>query len=186
MKRLFVAIKVKPDSGFIASHTRLKGCLSQSNITWVSPSVMHLTLKFLGNTGEESIETINGVLAEVAGGFTPFEGCFDKLGIFGSAYQPRVIWLGTSAESGFGSLGNAVLNRLDDHGFLRDRQNFVPHITLGRIKQIENKKYFNEIISRFRDSFHLSVVANQLGLYHSELTPSGPRYHEISTFNIEL
>ncbi len=186
MKRLFIAVKIKPDQAFLADYHRLRIYLGDSNIAWVDAGLMHLTLKFLGKTDEGSISKINSVLAEVAAEYETFDTCFDKLGIFGSSYQPKVIWLGANNPTRFAVLGEMVIDRLDKNGFSRDRQNFVPHITLGRIKKIDDKKFFNEMISRFHGIFRLQVFVVQMLLYHSELTSSGPRYHEISAFNMRL
>jgi len=36
-----------------------------------------------------------------------------------------------------------IINNLDIAGFSKDRQNFVPHFTIGRIRKILNKQLLN-------------------------------------------
>ena len=62
---------------------------------------------------------------------------FNRTGIFGSRYTPRVLWLGMqNTPQELYDLEEDLLTTFDNIGYLRDRQNFVPHITLGRIKKV--------------------------------------------------
>lgn len=185
MKRLFVAIKVSPDQAFLSQYSAFKRQLSGSRITWVEPTVMHMTLKFLGKTEDHQIPVISNVLDHVAKQQVSFPFSLDHLGIFGSSYQPRVVWLGASNPLQMATFGEDILNSLHHVGFLRDRQNFVPHLSLGRIKQLDNKKYFQEVMDLFRCKMGLSFVVDEFALYQSILQSSGPKYHQISRFKLK-
>jgi len=184
MKRLFVAVKVVPDQQFVSNYLEFRRKLVLNRITWVEPSVMHITLKFLGPTPNESIPHIHTILYKVFSQFAPFEVHLDHLGIFGSSYQPKVVWLGTSNPEPLAQLGHAVINGLHEGGFLKDRQNFVPHLSLGRIKSLENKKYFQKVVDEFRFSFQQTINIREAFLYRSILLPAGPMYQQISNFNL--
>lgn len=182
MKRLFVAIRVEPDQKFTTTYAAFRQPLVLDHIKWVEPQNMHLTLKFLGKTPDEQLPQLHAALLEVASRHTDFDLNFTKTGIFGSSYHPRVIWLGDETSQPIRLLGEDLLNTLDLAGFARDRQNFVPHLTLGRIKKVNSKKHFQKTIDEFRTAFSLHVHPTNFILFQSILTPRGPEYHAIKTY----
>ena len=184
MKRLFVAIKLKPDENFLETYNFLKTNLKQDLIKWVKPDVMHLTLKFLGPTPNEDISKIKYVLENFSKKKSPLNFEFDKTGIFGSSYDPRVIWFGITNNEEIKSFGEDLLNLFHENGFKRDRQNFVPHLTIGRIKKINNKRYFQNIIDKVKDKKIQSFYVNEIILYQSILKPDGPVYIELGKYNL--
>jgi 2'-5' RNA ligase len=185
MKRLFVAVKIHPDARLEKVYGELRKKLILDKIKWVEPQNLHLTLKFLGKTPSEDIKRIDAVLREVATRYSAFELSLQKSGIFGSRYDPRVIWLGTNNNQELTALGEDVLNSLDVAGFSRDRQNFVPHLTLGRIKQLTNRKYFQEVISQYHETFFQKLTVEQFYLFESILQPSGPVYKVLKSYDLK-
>ncbi len=185
MKRLFVAVKIHPDRHFEGIYGELRKKLILDKIKWVELQNLHLTLKFLGKTSEENFSRIHSVLQEVVARHFCFELSLQTAGIFGSRYDPRIIWLGTNQNQELTILGEDVLNSLDAAGFPRDRQNFVPHLTLGRIKQLTNKKYFQEIILQYHEMFFQKLAVEQFFLYESILNPAGPVYRILKSYNLK-
>ena len=152
MKRLFIAIKTQSDPALIELVNSLKTKLNHDRINWVNISQLHLTLKFIGETEDKSVDLILQAMTEAIIGFQPMTILFDKAGIFGSSYNPRVIWIGpkqTNPE--IIRLGESIIRNLDLVGFSRDRQNFVPHLTLGRIHSIADKTNFQSVMNAIPD-----------------------------------
>ena len=185
MKRLFVAIHVHPEEQFLRHYYSLKKELSYEKIKWVDPDNLHLTLKFLGATEEEKIPIINNTLYALAKNYAPLSFTIENTGIFGSRYNPRVLWFGISNGKQLMHLGQEILNSLNDAGFPRDRQNFVPHLTIGRIKKIANKRLFQKIIDRHKTIFLQEVSVRQMVLYESVLHSTGPIYYPVKTFFLD-
>ena len=184
MKRLFVAVKIQPDNQFEEIYRELRKKLILDKIKWVEPQNLHLTLKFLGKTPEEDFNQIHTVLQKVAAQHSVFELALQQSGIFGSRYDPRVIWLGTNGNQELTALGEDILKSFDVAGFERDRGNFVPHLTLGRIKQLTNKKYFQEVIAQYHDIFFQKQSIEQFYLFESILHPSGPVYKVLKSYDL--
>ncbi len=182
MKRLFVAIKVVPDENFLKSYVALCHALQLEKISWVKPDNFHLTLKFLGKTPEEKLPAIRTALQHVSVQAKPFSMKMAGTGIFGSSYRPRVLWFGVENDDAIHRLGENVLNVLNNTGFPRDRQNFVPHLTIGRIKKIEHKKIFQDAVAAHRIDFLQEFTVDKIILYESLLTPSGVIYRTIMKF----
>jgi len=66
---------------------------------------------------------------------------------------------------------------------LGDRQNFVPHLTLGRIREIKDKKYFQQLMGRFHEVEIQQQHVNGFNLYESQLLREGPAYTVIEHYS---
>ena len=185
MKRLFIAIKIIPDENFLSVYNSLRNNLKASLIKWVEPDKMHLTLKFLGETHEKEIPKIKQLLQDFALNHSEMEISFDKVGIFGSSYNPRVIWFGMENNEKMRELGEGLLNTFHENGYRRDRQNFVPHLTVGRIKKVENKKFFQKQINKVKGKHLQTFNVSEIILFQSRLTPQGPIYTELGKFKLK-
>ena len=184
MKRLFIAIKIKPGQEFLNTYYGLKKDLSNEKIKWVKEGNFHFTLKFLGETDESFIAKISNTLNNVSLNTQPIKLKIENLGIFGSRYDPRVIWAGIENSSQIMELADKILNNLDEAGFKRDRQNFVPHITIGRIKNVHNKKHLKSIVDKHKRSLYQEDTINSFCLFESILTPEGPVYKTLKEFKL--
>lgn len=184
MKRLFAAVKIEPEKKMTEVYDRLKTALHHEKIKWVETQNIHLTLKFFGETPEEKIDDICGVLDEVAEQHRPFEMALKDIGIFGSSYNPRVIWFGMQNSHEIERLANDTLDAAEEIGWPRDRQNFRPHVTVGRIKIINDKHFFRQTISRFKDVNLQTVPVDRFYLIESRLRPQGPVYDVVEEFRL--
>lgn len=182
MKRLFAAVKITPAQPMMAVYQQLRNLLRNHRITWVEPHNIHLTLKFFGDTPEDAIPQINEAFGTISSRHQPFGIQIGSVGIFGSSYQPRVIWFGISNPEPMEKLAEDVLSTMNDLGFPRDEQHFRPHVTIGRIKQVNDRKQFQKIIDQFRDTELQSMAVHQFELMESRLTPAGPIYTVLKSF----
>lgn len=184
-KRLFAAIKVQPDPNLISTYSSLKSALRHEKINWVSEKNIHITLKFFGETPEEKIDEICEVFDDIAARHQPFNLSLENIGIFGSSYEPRVIWFGMVKSEAVEKLAEEVLLRLKTIGFEPDGQHFRPHLTVGRIKQIGDKKQFQQTINSFKSTFLQEIQVTDFQLFESILKPQGPIYQVIESFNLD-
>lgn len=182
MKRLFAAIKIIPDDHFLKIYYRLLKQFEGERIKWVEPHNMHITLKFFGETAEERIADILPVIKKVSDAYHPFHFKLKGIGIFGSLYNPRLIWFGVENNDELKLVGNDLITRLDVAGFANDRQNFVPHLTVGRIRDLRHKRSFQSKIDQFKGLDIQNVHVDKICLFESKLTTSGPVYKEVAHF----
>ena len=182
MKRLFAAIKIIPSPNFVSIVRSLTSELRHERIKWVEMHNMHLTLKFFGETEEPRIPAINQALSAATANAASFTLCINRTGIFGSRYDPRVIWFGIDPEPGLQKLAENVIGNLRQAGWEPDRQNFVPHLTIGRIKEIIDKPLFQEVIGHYRDASMQEQPVHELVLYESILKREGPEYITLRKF----
>lgn len=180
MKRLFIATKITLNKSLLQTISDLKTGCRFDKMTWVTQDVTHLTLRFLGKTPEEKIPAIIEAMQVVANKHHPMELSLDKLGLFGSRYAPSVIWLGFNDFAVYKALFSDIETKLLDLGFDPNYGNFVPHITLARIKQVENKKKFQQLLDNHQIIEPQLLNIDHITLYQSKLLPEGPVYREIA------
>ena len=184
MKRLFIATKVELNEQYMNLLRQLQRQLSGDKIVWVDSQLQHLTLRFLGQTADDRIPKLKKMLNEVANQTQDFTLSLDKLGIFGSKYAPSVIWLGFSEFEAYKMLFEKMEERILDLGFEPNHGNVVPHITLGRIKETQSKKYFWKVFENNYPSFSQSIPINEITLFQSRLQTTGPIYTPLHTANL--
>lgn len=182
--RLFAAIHIKPDDNFSMTFSGLKQTLDYNIIKWVDLHNMHITLRFFGDTPEDEVPKITEALQKAAAGIKPFNLTLEKTGIFGSRYDPRVIWFGIKENPTLINLHSNITKSLEEVEYFGDRQNFVPHLTIGRIKEIRDKQFFQQIIDRFSDLKLLEQDVTEFSLYKSDLKKEGPVHTCIETFKL--
>jgi 2'-5' RNA ligase len=179
MKRLFAAIKIHPSARFISVLNAISASLSHERIKWVEPENMHLTLKFFGETAENKIPAICKAMQNSASKSKPFTLNIANTGIFGSRYDPKVIWFGINNNEVLQNLAENIFAELEAVDYARDRQNFVPHLTIGRIKEVNDKSLFQQIISKYNTIDIQQEHVGEIVLYESILDRKGPTYVKI-------
>jgi len=185
MKRVFLAVNFRQNI-FIEQYIKdIQSKLLQEKINWVESKNIHLTLKFFGSMEEIQIENTKKALETALKDQAKLQISFNKLGIFGSKYQPRVLWMGIKDPKAIISLEQQIRKALIEIGIPYDRQNFVPHLTIGRIKQLKSKKYFQSVVNQYRDFDSGTVNINSIYLYQSILRPQGPIYKVLAEFKLK-
>lgn len=185
MKRLFLAIKIKPEEKLLSLFNSFTSGFANDKIKWVNIHNLHITLKFFGETEENKITVIDNVILNTINLHQDFEFEISECGVFGSSYQPKVIWLGIKNTDKLKQLTLNLLSEFEKAGFLSDRQNFVPHLTLGRINDVADKKLFFEKIRKLNITDIQKVNVNEIILYESILKREGPQYIELKKYKLK-
>ena len=155
-----------------------------TDIKWVRPENMHITLKFLGDIQPDQIDSIENVIRDVAGSVTPFNVWIRGAGCFPNEHHPRVLWLGIFTKTEIpGHMARDLNGRLAVLGFQTEKRKFKPHLTLGRVRTLKN---IGQVVGRMRqegfesDGFHV----NQIHLMQSRLKPSGAEYSVLKSIDL--
>ena len=186
--RIFVAIPL-PESlldqlGDV--QYRLQGKVPHRSVRWVRPQGVHLTLKFLGDTPQDRIPTVQEALKVVARNAPTCRLAAEGLGCFPSPRRPRVLWVGVSEPTGrLKALYKAVEEAMTSLGYRPERHSFTPHLTLGRVRRgasREDKRQIGEAITGTTVDRLATFVADRFTLIRSDLKPSGAVYTTLETF----
>jgi 2'-5' RNA ligase len=174
MIRAFISVNLTPDIrkkiGEAGRDFDMKG------VRLVEPSLIHVTLKFLGNIDEGKVGEIEAALKKVT--VRPFKARMRSLGGFPNSRNPRVIWVG--AEGDFVELNEQVESLMETVGFPREGR-FQPHVTIGRVKfpTPEQKQNLPGLFEKYRDFDAGEMMVDSIHLMKSTLSPKGPRYDEL-------
>jgi 2'-5' RNA ligase len=180
--RTFIAIEIPGPlrQNLDRSMEVLRSELKDGLIRWVRTKSMHLTLKFLGEIEQVQVRTVQQVLDEVAVKFSSFTLEISGFGCFPNFSRPRVFWAGFEpASSELLRLEAEVASRMEGIGFERERREFHPHLTLGRVRKGMSRDDM-ELISRWAQDSQIGTVGHfeveAISLIHSVLHPDGATY----------
>jgi 2'-5' RNA ligase len=184
MKRMFIAVEVVPEPGFLSMNSTLRSLLGNEKITWTDPANLHITLAFLGDTEEERIAISGIILQRICKDFSEFRFNLRGTGIFKNHNDPRVIWCGIEQSKELVRLNDLIMIGLKDAGFNIEVRQFKPHITLGRIKLIRDTESLKAAIEQFHSTFIQEVFVQEVILFESILKPSGSVYKTSGRFKL--
>ena len=155
---------------------KLKG--TENRIRWVNPSLIHLTMKFLGEVEEKNLEKVIQIARNVAGRFPVFKMEIGKMGVFPSFSSPRVIWVGIEeGKDKLETLAAELEEELGQEGFSRSSRKWTSHLTLGRVKVLKARERLKVLLLQHcKEVEGIEVKVKSLSVIKSELTPRGPIY----------
>ncbi|HRZ77648.1 MAG TPA: RNA 2',3'-cyclic phosphodiesterase, partial [Bacteroidales bacterium] len=155
-------------------------------ISWVDEEHMHITLKFIGDTPADRIPGIHHALTRVASAHQAFQASITGAGVFGSTYKPRVLWLGVEdGGNRMAALGRDITGALEEAGIPDDRQNFVPHLTLGRIKYLRQRRKLDEKVAKMQQKHLQDITVGAFHLIESVLGQEGPEYTILHSYPLK-
>jgi 2'-5' RNA ligase len=175
MIRAFIAIPLPTEVKVSLSKTisDLSAGIPDRAVRWVKPELMHLTIRFLGDTEEIKLENLSRALDKATAKQEPFRLKLDALGSFPNFKRPRVLWVGLKGELAKANvLKENVDGALEEFGWPQEDRPFHPHLTTGRVKdssKISGVRWQAAIEA-------LSVPVQFIYLVQSDLTPQGPIY----------
>jgi 2'-5' RNA ligase len=150
---------------------------SNSDVRWVSPEKIHLTLKFFGNIEESRVDTITKSIEPLVGGTPLFSLEVRGMGAFPNIKNPRVLWMGLIDEKQvLVALQKQLESTLETIGFQVEDRPFRPHLTLGRMNSGRGKDELIGRIQKYKEERFGDVEVKRLVLFKSDLRPTGPIY----------
>lgn len=185
--RLFVAVEIENRDVLkevIRFRDAVVACSRQRGIKGVEDENIHLTLRFIGEVPDDSLPQISECVRR-AGEYVKFQMRVEGVGAFPSPSRPRVLWVGVT--EGFEKL-RVIRDGLE--GCLRpyaqpDRGEFVPHITVGRVKGSFDMQCLKRVLETYENTvFGLSPVT-QVKLKKSVLRPEGPVYTDVVAVDLK-
>jgi 2'-5' RNA ligase len=163
---------------------------------WVRPESLHVTLKFVGERSNESVEEIKRILSSIRA--ESIEISFRGYGFFPTAKAVRVFWVGIESGPKLPSLVKAVDDATFALGIPKEDHPYTPHLTLARgggrsgapshrKEDAPNKNFqrVQEKLAALPTPDFGTMTAHEFFLYQSQLSPGGSRYTKIASFALE-
>jgi 2'-5' RNA ligase len=144
----------------------------------VDPQKWHLTLRFLGEVDEVTVDRIRHSLdtADLGGSFTMAWG---GLGAFPRPARASVLWVGIPrGADDLRALWMATEAALDEAGFPPEDRPFRPHLTIARIRPPED---VSEVMAG-EPLATVPMAVDRVTLFQSRLERGGARYSVVDEF----
>ncbi|MFH1456917.1 MAG: RNA 2',3'-cyclic phosphodiesterase [Patescibacteria group bacterium] len=183
MKRYFIALNLPLEIKTVFKN--IQDSLIQQNsdvkITWVDPHIAHINLHFLGDLSENEQNHLKQNLMAIKGKYGPISLALTGTGAFPSKENPRVLFLGVkhTGENNLITLYSDIAEILKKQSLQTEDRPFIAHITLGRIKENNNKIKFSG-----EEMPDIEFKINSFELMTSVLTPDGPDYQIVESYNL--
>ena len=175
--RAFISADIVPSDSLVALLRELAN--SRADLKIVKPDLMHVTLKFLGDTETDIIDDIGSSISEAIKGVEPFDIRLSGMGAFPSMSNIRVVWVGMKDGAQLAEIAKKLDSSMTQLGFERDRKGFVPHLTLARARSGRNMANVQEIIKSNGVTDFGTYRIDRILLKKSVLSPAGPAYSTV-------
>ena len=177
-KRLFLAVNLS-----IAATRKIADAVARMRqiadrrglrVGWVAPANLHVTLKFLGWSGADTVVAIGDRMAAAVAMRPPFEVVARGAGAFPDEAHARILWIGVEDPSGgLAALAAIAEEQMAALGYPREARRFSAHVTVGRVKDGHGA---DEVLRAFATTQFGSSSVSEVVLYESQTRSTGSEY----------
>ena len=180
--RTFFAVNVSSRVQQNASRLIDRMAETKADYKWVAEENIHITLNFVGDVLETEVADLCRDVQRSLQGVSPFMISLGGLGAFPDPDHPRVVWLGVKdGVEELTEIHGRLEGVLKQWGFPKDRFDFRPHITLGRLRRGGRwNQSLADFIERHVDHDGGMCEVNEVVVNSSYLEKSGPTYTAMS------
>jgi 2'-5' RNA ligase len=161
---------------------------SSSPIRWVKPENLHITLAFLGYVKDGDLPKIIEIVKEISKKHSPFSVKFLKISYSEPKHKiPRMIWVVCEKNKELFNLQEDLKKSLLSFGItdLETERDFLPHITLARIKKWEFRKIDPEEVPDVNEPLNLSFEVKSIEIMESHLKREGAEYTVLESYPLK-
>ena len=146
-----------------------------SDIKVVDKRNLHFTLAFLGELENGRMGMVKNAIDKIR--FGVFDIDIKGIDYFGS---PGAIYSAvTSGSDKITELANSLRVELAVSDIYFDKKDFVPHVTIARMKRRVDEKFLMDALCKFADKEFGSYTLDTISLFKSVLGPNGPEYEKL-------
>lgn len=150
-------------------------------VRWVDQANFHITLAFLGEQDEQTLERLAEELDETIS-FASIPLKVTHFSPFPES-RPKLIAAMLKATDELKVLQKQVAAAAHHHGVMLEKRRFIPHLTLGRFRHSRN--HFAGVIPTSLEELEVEADAQEMILFESILTPNGAEYEPLYRFPLE-
>lgn len=187
MKRIFVAVDLSLEARSAAAVyiESLRAEFRDVRVGWEKAEKLHLTMKFLGDCEERQLIELKKIVAGIATQISNFTIRIADTGTFPNARNPRVLWLDVKDAAGDLLKIHGLLEKdCEKIGFERERRRFVPHLTIGRVKEPDRARNLAE--KHLKNKFEpVEWLVSEIVIYESKLFSTGSVYSVVSKHKLK-
>lgn len=134
--RCFLALL--PDAASLQNLRRCRDTLERTiagaarGVRWIEPAALHMTLRFLGESGSAQIDYFKHMLPTLAPSLPPIST--RRFGVWPNRARPRLLVLELEPSEALSDLAAACEAHARKAGFTAETRDFRAHITLARLR----------------------------------------------------
>ena len=180
MKRLFIGIPIQSETALqFANRWSNDELLNLNRMAWTKARNWHITLFFLGAIPESEIWMLEQLIVGSFHEVPQFTTQLNGVGVFPEKGKPKVLWLGVENLQPLMSAYEQLGDLLRANGFLSDLKPLVPHLTLARIKSIQNSISLELLLNEYQSFNFGTVDISRITLFESTSTTAGVMYEPL-------
>lgn len=146
---------------------------------WTARDNFHITLTFIGSADHATAEMVHEALEGIR--MEPFEIELKGTGSFAQGEFPKVLWIGVEKSEALHRLKEKIDRALEKYKLPFENRKYVPHVTLARLRHVEEDK-----VGQFMAAHNLfsgdAFEVSEFILYNSLSTKNGPVYEELQNY----
>jgi len=148
-----------------------------SGVKWVRAEQIHLTLKFLGEVPDGQVPAVCEAVQAVAARHGSMTLAVSGVGCFPQRGAARVVWVGImNPPEALIACQQELERALEELGFAAETRPFHPHLTLGRVKNVQTGYELRRRIESHGTFEAGTFPADELIVFESVLQRTGPVY----------
>ncbi len=155
---------------------------SGTDVKWVEPENIHVTLLFLGEVDDREVLQVCRAVSDGCVGLSTFSLTVEGVGCFPNPRRPRTLWVGVGdGTQELCALHDALEPPLLDLGcYRREERKYTPHITIGRVKSDRPTDKLAAALAKHAGWRGGETDVREVLVMSSQLTPQGPVYTVLS------
>lgn len=181
--RCFIALTLANDTQakLTGIQKQLKECGAKAR--WVKTENIHITLRFLGNRSSKRVKQIIKAFPMMLEQIPKFNITLDTLDAFPNIDEPNVLWINISKGSkNIVALHDQVNNSLAKIGIPKDREKFMPHLTIARCKTPGEIQATAQAVKK-APTFSIEASPPFITFYQSTLCSKGSIHESLASIH---
>ncbi|MDE1868521.1 MAG: RNA 2',3'-cyclic phosphodiesterase [Candidatus Micrarchaeota archaeon] len=180
MIRAFIAIELSAD--IRAKLSSVSGELSGRGVTCVAQDNIHITLLFLGDVREQTLEAIKERLGKIRA--KSFDISIEGIGAFGHKGPEVVFACVGDGLAEIKAIYSDIAHSISDLGFAAEEREFTPHATIARVRSGSAAEKAREFATAHgKDRFGV-FTCSSIALKSSAIGEGVPKYTTL--YSLEL
>jgi 2'-5' RNA ligase len=180
--RTFIAVDIGKSIRDRAVALQEKLARTGTDVKWVEPENLHVTLLFLGEVVDRDVPAVCRAVADCCQEHPAFTLSVELAGCFPNPRRPRILWVGIGeGTQELVALHDALEVPLLELGcYRREDRQYTPHITLGRVRSDRPTDSLATELARQAGWKCGTVEVTEVRVMSSQLGSEGPHYTVLS------
>ena len=179
--RIFIALDIPAEIRARLTEYMERARALAPEARWARVEGLHVTLKFVGQVSDATVEQIKTALASIK--TAPFTVRFEGIGFFPNPKAARVFWAGVDGGNELPRLALAIDAAWEKLGVECETKPYHPHLTLARTSA-RSLRELQPLLADTPPQFG-TMTAREFFLYQSQPQKGGSRYTKLERFRLE-